>query len=672
MPVNPPARSPIEDHVVAYFDRLYRPQLERLHGLVTATAHPADSRVAVSGPIHEKEGGFPRSRIGLVDAGGVRFLNTDGFSDSDPQWSPDGTSMTFLSDRGRAAGNFQLFLAKDGDPAAQSAGPVLEGEAVEAFAWSRDGRRILIQSADAGAEAAGSAATARIGSQEAEKPSWTPRVETGAHDGQWRRARIWNLADNTLTPVGHEGCNVWEAAWCGDDEIVAIVSDSPTEGGWYQTRIAIAPAGPGRFVTLASPDVELARVCASPDGKRIAVIEGRFHRTVGLGSVVIRDRDTGQATRPDVGAEVSILGWRDDDRLFFCGTRPPETVAGTLNVATGETSLQWRTSGTSGRKTPWAVTTTDGGMLLPCHAFDRPACLARVNAEGNERVILDLAHDGVNAIVAACGPARALQWKGRDGLDVLGWLITPPGVKRPPLVAFLHGGPSHLFRDSWTFDNPLVALLASAGYAVFLPNPRGSSGRSADFAARVLGDMAGEDMFDILAGVDHVLACHDVDADRLFITGGSYGGFMTCWLVSQTNRFAAACAIAPLTDMRSQFLTSHHPEFLSLYTGGATPYEVGGVFDQRSPLRHADKVATPTLVIAGERDNTTPSSQAVQFHRALILNGVPSHLVLYPEEGHAAARYEAQVDQGVRVLDWFRTYGGIDIDGARFGADQEN
>ena len=124
--------------------------------------------------------------------------------------------------------------------------------------------------------------------------------------------------------------------------------------------------------------------------------------------------------------------------------------------------------------------------------------------------------------------------------------------------------------------------------------------------------------------------------------------------------------------MRSQFLTSHHPEFLSLYTGGATPYEVGGVFDQRSPLRHADKVATPTLVIAGERDNTTPSSQAVQFHRALILNGVPSHLVLYPEEGHAAARYEAQVDQGVRVLDWFRTYGGIDIDGARFGADQEN
>nr|WP_243853537.1 prolyl oligopeptidase family serine peptidase [Sphingopyxis panaciterrae] len=233
----------------------------------------------------------------------------------------------------------------------------------------------------------------------------------------------------------------------------------------------------------------------------------------------------------------------------------------------------------------------------------------------------------------------------------------PEGVERPPLVAFIHGGPSHLFRDSWTFDNPLAALLVSSGYAVLFPNPRGSSGRGLDFASRVIGDMAGEDMHDILAGIDHVIAHHSVDGSRLFVTGGSYGGFMTTWLVGQTQRFQAACAIAPLTDMRSQYFTAHHPEFLSIYSGG-DPYDVGGTFDQRSPLAHANKVTTPTLLIAGEMDKTTPPAQAVQFHHALVLADVPTELVLYPEEGHAAARYEAQIDQGTRVLRWFAQWEG--------------
>jgi dipeptidyl aminopeptidase/acylaminoacyl peptidase len=169
--------------------------------------------------------------------------------------------------------------------------------------------------------------------------------------------------------------------------------------------------------------------------------------------------------------------------------------------------------------------------------------------------------------------------------------------------------------------------------------------------------MAGEDAHDILAGLDHVVAHYNVDPSRQFVTGGSYGGFMTCWLVSQTDRFQAACAIAPLTDMRSQYFTAHHPEFLALYSG-AGPYEPGGTFDGRSPLAFANRVSTPTMLIAGEMDKTTPSSQAIQFHHALVLEGVPSELVLYPEEGHAAARLEAQIDQANRVLRWFRTWEG--------------
>jgi dipeptidyl aminopeptidase/acylaminoacyl peptidase len=403
--------------------------------------------------------------------------------------------------------------------------------------------------------------------------------------------------------------------------------------------------------------VELAKVCGSPDGQHIAVIEGRFHRTVGLGSLTIYDSAGAVALRPLLGAEVSSLAWRDSDRLAFVGFQAPQTVAGTFSLSTRQAQIEWRTSGTAGRKVPSGSPVGHRGFVLPAHAFDRYAHIVRVDDDRRERVVRDFLHDGAKAVLSKLQTASAISWRGRDGLEILGYLAIPPRVERPPLVVFIHGGPSHLFRDSWTFDNSLATLLVNAGYAVLFPNPRGSSGRGLEFASRVMGDMGGEDAHDILLGVDHVIANYPVDGERLFVTGGSYGGYMTSWLVGQTQRFRAACAIAPLTDMRSQFFTAHHPEFLTLYSCG-DPYESGGAFDERSPLRHANKVTTPTLVIAGERDKTTPSSQAMQFHRALVLRGVPSTLVLYPEEGHAAMRFEAQIDQGVRVLQWFETHGG--------------
>jgi dipeptidyl aminopeptidase/acylaminoacyl peptidase len=613
--------------------------------------------IAFSGPVYDAEGGFPVTRLAVIDAGGMRVLSSGTANDADPKWSTDGETLAFLSDRGRGGGNFQLELASAGDPATHRPGPTLDGAVVESFAWSPDGQRILLQTAEAGADAAGSASTAQIGSRSAQRASWTPTVETGSHDGQWRRARVWNIATGELIDIGGPEQNVWEADWCGDKEIAAIVSTSPTEGGWYQTELAVAPASGGRFVSIARPPVELAKVCGSPDGRHIAVIEGRFHRTVALGSLTIYDSAGAVALRPVIGAEVSSLGWRDNDRLAFVGFQAPATVAGTFDLSTRQTQIVWKSSGTAGRKVPSGSSVGTNGFVLPTHAFDSYARIVRVDDEGRERVVADFLHEGAKQVLSTLDAARSIRWRGRDGLEIFGYLALPRNVERPPLVAFIHGGPSHLFRDSWTFDNPLAALLVNAGYAVLFPNPRGSSGRGLEFASRVMGDWGGADSHDILAGIDHVIANYAVDGERLFVTGGSYGGYMTSWLVTQSQRFSAACAIAPVTDMRSQYFTSHHPEFLALYTCG-DPYESGGAFDERSPLRHAHKVTTPTLVIAGERDKTTPSSQAVQFHRALVLRGIASTLVLYPEEGHAAQRYEAQIDQGVRVLQWFEKHGG--------------
>ena len=651
------ADAALHERVRKYLEQCYRPGELQFHSIVQAVAHPSRDIIAFSGPMYKAGGGFPVTRVGLVRPGAALTLLAAGAgSDSDPQWSPDGRRLAFLSDRDSGGGNFQLLLTDPDDADRFIGGPLLNSEVAESYAWSADSRRILLQSADSGADAAGSASAVQIGGRGEQRPDWLPTVETGSHDNLWRYARIWDSESKQLTVVGSPGQNVWEASWCGRDAVVAILSSSPTEGGWYQTYIGIASAAGGAFVPFATPELELAKVTGSPDGRHVAVIEGRFHRTVALGSLVIYAREDSRPFRPEVGTEVSSLTWRDSDRLFFAGMQAPQTVAGTYDLAGKTTAIEWRSSGTAGRKVPAAWPVGARGLTLPGHAFDRYPYIARVADDGTESVALDMGNDAIRRLCSGFQAARAVSWRARDGLEIQGYLALPVNVACPPLVLFIHGGPSHLFRDSWSFDNPLAALLVDSGYAVLCPNPRGSSGRGLEFASRVIGDMAGEDAFDLLAGVDHVLANYRVDARRLFVMGGSYGGYMTCWLIGHTERFAAACAIAPLTDMRSQFFTAHHPEFLALYSGGA-PYETGGVFDDRSPLMHAHKVTTPTLLMAGERDKTTPPSQAVQFHHALVLRGTPSQLALYPQEGHAAGRFEAQIDQGARVLQWFRRWG---------------
>jgi dipeptidyl aminopeptidase/acylaminoacyl peptidase len=643
--------------VTEYYRRCYRPGEAQFHAILHAVEHPRSAVIAFSGTMYTGAGGFPITQLATTSAtGAITMLSDSHCSDTDPQWSPDGRWLAFLSDRATGAGNFQLFVAPADTPSQAIAGPVFAAQVVESFAWAADSRRILLQTADCGADAAGSASTARIGSRTESRADWMPTVETGSHENLWRHAHIWDRQSQLLTRIGAGHETVWEASWCGEHEVAAIVSTRPTEGGWYQTYLAIADDCGGPFVRFADSALELAKIACSPDGQFIAVIEGRFHRTVALGSLTLYCRSSAEPLRPDIGTQVSSLTWRDNRRVFFAGMQAPETVAGTHDVQTGQTSIQWRSSGTAGRKVPAAWPVGERGLTVPGHAFNRYPYLARVNEQGSEQVVVDLGNSESQEILSRLQPSRALTWQGRDGLEIQGWLTLPKDVSRPPLVLFIHGGPSHLFRDSWTFDNSLATLLVHSGYACLFANPRGSSGRGLEFAARVIGDMGGEDTYDLLAGIDHVLSHFEIDSRRQFVIGGSYGGYMTSWLVGHTRQFNAACAIAPLTDMRSQYFTAHHPEFLAAYTRSG-PWEKDGVFEERSPLTHARNVRTPTLLIAGEQDKTTPPTQAIQFHHALLLTGVPTELVLYPQEGHAAMRLEAQIDQGVRVLQWFERWG---------------
>jgi dipeptidyl aminopeptidase/acylaminoacyl peptidase len=248
------------------------------------------------------------------------------------------------------------------------------------------------------------------------------------------------------------------------------------------------------------------------------------------------------------------------------------------------------------------------------------------------------------------------RWKAPDGLEIQGWLLRPKGKGPHPLVMNIHGGPVGHWRPVWLGRrNALVLLLLERGYAVFFPNPRGSVGYGQDFARGVLGDMGGADTYDYLSGLDHLVARGVADPARLGVMGVSYGGFMSAWLITQDSRFAAAVPVAPVTNHVTQQLISNIPHFVTLFLAD-TYTNPGGKYFTRSPIMHADKVKTPTLNVCGALDRCTPPAEAVQFHNALLENGVESVLVTYPEEGHGIRKFPAVIDYAARVVDWYERH----------------
>jgi dipeptidyl aminopeptidase/acylaminoacyl peptidase len=248
--------------------------------------------------------------------------------------------------------------------------------------------------------------------------------------------------------------------------------------------------------------------------------------------------------------------------------------------------------------------------------------------------------------------AERVAWRAPDGLEIQGWLLLPHGRPPLPLIMNVHGGPVYHAHPFWLGRGGANLLLLKRGFAIFLPNPRGSSGRGREFAHRVVGDMGGADTADCLSGLDHLVQEGIADERRLGVTGASYGGFMSSWLITQDTRFAAAVAIAPVTNQTTWHLLANIPHFVRLFLND-TYSHAGGRYFQRSPVMHARKVRTPTLHLCGGLDTTTRPEEAVQFHNALREHGVHSVLVMYPQEGHGIRKWPAVIDFAARIVGWF-------------------
>jgi dipeptidyl aminopeptidase/acylaminoacyl peptidase len=494
----------------------------------------------------------------------------------------------------------------------------------------------------------------------------------------------------------------------GDDAIVWS-----ERGGPARLRLLDLDAGAMRVVADLG-ERHVVEVAQRPDGGPLAVLSWADpEEESGTFAAELHVVDPGTAEVRDlgpVGVEAgSPTWWRSGESWHLChlAMTPPGLVAGTavfdVTVPPAGPAGEHRnlTAGTDSCPTELVQVADGPPLALFADGLDttlsrldpQDAAFQPVMTRPGITHALTASHDGdVVAMLAGtayepedvhAGPPaapltrvsdtrpqlRALRWGSQerlsyhaaDGLRLDALLVLPPGKRCEdgpfPMVTLVHGGPYGRYADAFQFhgEMPPAQWLAMAGYAVFLPNPRGSQGRGHAFAAAVAGAVGGAEWTDITDGIDMLVAQGVADPDRLGIGGGSHGGFMAAWAVGQTDRFKAAVMLAGISDWSIQTAAGDQGAALEAALSGSTGWEGPGPHphDRVSPVSYASRVRTPVLIIHGQEDTNVPVSQAVQFHRALRNFGVEHELVVYPREGHMINERAHRLDLLHRTRAWF-------------------
>lgn len=645
-------REPIYAEVRAYAAQVYGEQSNRSIRASSLSVIRDKPHAALTTWRFEQLEGKGRPVLALLDLtnGDTTYPLRDDGEHQMPAWSPDGSRMAWLQKRGRT---FELVTATAASLEQSSRVEGLSG-VVEAFVWAQDCRRLLIQTADSDADLAGyQGATAGVSDTEA-LPSWAPTIETPAQENRSRRLWVHELESGQTACVSNQ-LTAWEAAWSGSDTAIAIVSDGSGETAWYEARLEQIDLRTRETRTLYRPKEQLGRPAASPSGAHVAVIEAiASDRGLIAGDVVIIS-DAGEIKRPHLnGIAVTALAWRNEHTLAFAGLRDFDMIVGELDLDEGSCNESWSSPDlTSGDPYPDFCLYGDTGFVLLVDGYHTPSTVLAVD-KGETREIAKFAPPAAASLIDRSGRIERVSWQSADGLDIQGLVITPDGAGPFPMVTMIHGGPVFCHRGRW-LANPYygdIQFLVRKGYALFLPNPRGSGGRGDAFADRIRGDMGGAECDDLFSGIDLLDRRGIADPTRLAAIGASHGGFLTAWLVTQDQRFAAAISVAPVSNWLSQHWTSNIPRFDELFIAD-DPRSAGGNYIRRSPVMHAHKARTPTMVVAGMLDRCTPPSQAVEFYNALGEGEAERALLLYPEEGHRVQSLPARIDYISRVYQWF-------------------
>ncbi len=632
-------------------------RFEDLLGAVLATAHLTDLSVSLDGrraavvvePAYQARGESTASRVWVVSGDQEPAQVTDGpGSDGLPRWSPTEDGLAFASDRDHR-GRKSLFLLPAGQTVAQPRGAI-DGF-VEDIAWAPDGGSLFVLAADAGLDAA--AVDSAVKLQEVEQD---PKVERPSV-ARRRLLRV-DAATGATKEVGPSGLSIWEFDLLDESTAAAVVSEEPNERGWYRAHLAILDLIGRTYRDVYRPTWQIQSPAISPSGERVAVTEG-WSSDRGLVAGEIKVIETASGRVVDLSAEtgdVTWVAWRDEESLWFAGWHELGSRFGVVDLA-GVVEWARDDAATVGSSSFFAHIGPATGERPSLYAIreasgEPPELMAGMIGQDtwvpvshfNEAVLDDMAgYPGVEDV----------EWEGAEGETIRGMLVVPPDAETPlPLIVNVHGGPTYGWKHS--FDPGFSLPLAGAGFAVLLPNYRGSTGRGQAYTRLNIGDPGGNEFADISSGVAYCVDRGIADAERIGIMGASYGGYMTAWAVATSSLFSAAVMISGISDLLSCYHTCNNSPFYELMLQGS-PYDQADLtmYLERSPIVHVAGATTPTLLLHGADDLCTPLGQAQEFYRALLDHQVPAELVVYPHEGHGFRERDHQTDAWHRIRGWF-------------------
>ncbi|MBA4124525.1 MAG: S9 family peptidase [Acidobacteria bacterium] len=593
----------------------------------------------------------------------IYLANTDGTSafqitygeksSTNPKWSPDGNWLAFTSNRKDNKNNLYLLRLNGGE--AEPLTDVKTG--VSNFDWSPDGHSIAYTITD-------------------KKTEDEEKNDKSKNDFRWvdenqKMSRLYvvsvmkdtngNREPRQLTT---ENYNVGgDFDWSPDGRsIVFSHSRSPVANDWTTSDVSIVEVSSGKVTPFVKTAAAENSPRFSPDGKSIAVTVSDIPARWATNNLIHIFPASGGAPKvlaTSFDGQPSVAGWSPDGkRIYFTEAKGTGTRIYTVDVAANKIINVNETD-----EVLTAVSLNRTGMMLgfikqnpetPPEAYvskvDKfaPVQISRANSDVPKMPI---------------GKTEVIRWKSKDGKEIEGLLTYPVRYhagQKVPFILNIHGGPTGVFQQTFIGGRGVypIATFAARGYAILRPNPRGSSGYGKDFRYANEKDWGGADYQDLMSGVDKVIEMGVADPNRLGVMGWSYGGFMTSWIVTQTGRFKAASAGAPVTNLMSFNGTADIPSFVPDYFGGQA-WENIEIYQKHSPMFNVKGVTTPTLIQHGDADVRVPISQGYEFYNALKAQGVPVRMIVLPRQPHGPNEPKMQIAAMQANLDWFEKYLGM-------------
>ena len=582
----------------------------------------------------------------------VQYTHNDKSSFS-PAFSPNGDRLAFLSGR---EGKTQIWMMRlmGGEPIAISS----DEQSISRFKWSPDGKHIAFVMRDEDTED--------------EKKAKKEKRYVTLVDQDFKYNHLYTLSttadekgEYNVQRLTRGEFNITSFDWAPDGSkiVFAHQPDPKIATRFLESDISWVAADSGSVVGLVKrPGVDRNPIF-SPDGQTVAFeSSGGSAQPVGLIDLFTVDANGGipSPLAQTFNRNSFLLAWSPDNKQVYY-TEPEGTASRifSLDVKKKKRAITALTPG-DGVASSAAFAPNGGQMAYIWQTTDTPAELFLWAMNEEKATQITQVNEAVE--IPEMGKTRKIRWTSKDGLDIEGLLTYPVNYvegNQYPLILQIHGGPAGVFSESFT-GNPSIYLtqyFAERGYAIIRPNPRGSTGYGRDFRFANVKDWGFGDYEDVMSGVDKAIEMGVADPERLLLMGWSYGGYMTSFVVTRTDRFKAASMGAGLPNLISMVTTTDIPDYLAAHMGGEywNDYET---YEKHSAIYRIKEVKTPTQVIHGAQDLRVPTNQGQEFYVSLKRLGVPTEMILLPRTPHGPREPKLQMEVSPRILAWFEKHLG--------------